>query len=99
MNLIFDLYEFKNMIMEMSEIGAANYAKTLAPKTDTMSERKAFRTFGEANVKRWVRENSVDFSRCGRGKNSRKNYSYSQLLAVAKAEKLIKKINNNTLKR
>ena len=86
-----ELYEFKNMIMEMSEIGVANYAKMVAPESDMLSEREAFRKFGEAKVKEWVRSGNINFKRMGSGKNSKKNYSYSQLIAVAKAEKFIKK--------
>ena len=86
-----ELYEFKNLIMEMSEIGVANYVKMVAPKSDIISEREAFRKFGEAKVKQWVRDGNIDFKRMGSSKNSRKNYSYSQLITIAKAENLIKK--------
>ena len=94
MSITLELYQLKNMMMEMSEIGAANYVKSVAPQSDNLSERQAFKKFGEATIKRWVREGSVNFRRMGAGKNSRKNYSYSQLLTVAKAEKLIRKMNN-----
>ena len=82
MNIRLELYELKNIIMEMSEIGAANYAKTITPQTDTFSERQAFKMFGETNVRRWISEGSIDYKRIGASKNSRKIYSYSQLLAI-----------------
>jgi len=93
MQITLELYEFKNLIMEMSEVGAANYAKTITPQTDTFSERQAFKMFGETNVRRWVSDGNINYKRVGPSKNSRKIYSYSQLLAIAKAEKLYKNLN------
>ena len=85
-----EIYEFKRLIRAMSEVGAAQYVKSVSPNSDMLSERKAYKKFGENNVKRWLREGSIKFQRMGAGKNSRKNYSYSQLLAVVKAEKLLR---------
>ena len=93
MSMTFDLMHLKNMIMDMSELGAANYAKLVAPKSDELSERQAFKKFGEANVKRWSRLSLIQVKRMGSAKNSKKNYSYSELLAVKKSEKLIKQAN------
>ena len=90
MQVTLELYEFKRLIVEMSEIGAANYVKLVSPNSDVLSERKAYIKFGESNVKRWVKEGSVKFKRMGVGKNSKKIYSYAQLLSVIKAEKLLR---------
>jgi len=89
MQINLDLFELKNLIMEMSEIGAANYAKNAAPTSDYISEREAFRRFGEGNVKGWAIAGMVKFKRMGSGKNSKKRYSYSELLTVKKAEELL----------
>ena len=79
MSMTFDLMHLKNIIMDMSELGAANYAKLIAPKSDELSERQAFEKFGEANVKRWSRQSLIQVNRMGSAKNSKKNYSYSEL--------------------
>ena len=95
MQIALELYELKNLIMEMSEVGVANYLKNVAPDSDCVSEREAFRRFGEGRVKRWVRDCVVGFKRMGAGANSKKKYSYSELLTAAKTEKLYNKLNTN----
>jgi len=99
MHITLEKYEFKNIIMEMSEIGAANYAKTVTPIIDLLSERQAFMLFERKNVRRWLKEGSIDFQRVGPNKNSIKMYSYSQLLTVSKAEELIKFIYGKRIKK
>lgn len=34
-----ELYELKNICMQMSELGAANYAKRVTPGKDAISQR------------------------------------------------------------
>jgi len=84
--------DFKNMMMDMSELGAAQYVKSVTPNLDELSEREAFRKFGEAKVKKWLKLSLIQARRNGSAKNSKKSYSYSELLAVSKAEKLLKNV-------
>ncbi|HBG40216.1 MAG TPA: hypothetical protein DDW85_02230 [Porphyromonadaceae bacterium] len=88
-----ELYELKNICMDMSELGAANYAKQVAPASDTISQREAYRQFGEARVKRWVSLHLVNTTRSGSTIRSKKLYSRSELLSIEKAEKLKQIIN------
>ena len=87
------LTELINIIRDGSEAGVANYIKSTSPKEDMISERKAFKAFGEANVKNWVKQSLVASKRNGSAKNSTKNYSYSELLIVARAERTMKLVN------
>lgn len=53
MPIILELYELKNLCAEMAELGAANYAKRIAPANDLISQREAYREFQECRVKKW----------------------------------------------
>lgn len=56
MQIVLELYELKNICTKCAELGAANYAKSTTPAKDLMSQREAYRVFGEARVKRWVHD-------------------------------------------
>ena len=58
MAVILELYELKNLCMEMSELGAAQYQKRTAPARDELTQREAYTQFGEAKVKLY-QESSV----------------------------------------
>jgi hypothetical protein len=83
-----ELYELKNLCKDMAELGAANYAKILYPAKDLISQREAFRQFGEARVKDWKRRNLITGIRNGSGKSSKILYSRSELISIEKSEKL-----------
>jgi len=88
-----DLYELKNICMDMAELGAANMAKRLSVANDTLSQRSAYSEFGEARVKRWVQDGVVTKTRSGKSKQSKIIYSRAELISVVKAEKLNRIIN------
>ena len=46
-----ELYELKNLCMEMASLGAANYVKQTIPAKDLISQREAYRLFQECRVK------------------------------------------------
>ena len=83
-----ELYELKNICMQMSELGAANYAKRVTPAKDAISQREAYKSFGEARVKRWVSINLVNPVRSGSYTRSKIIYSLAELLAIEASEKL-----------
>ena len=78
----------------MAELGAANYAKMLYPAKDLISQREAYRQFGEARVKDWICRDLITGNRNGSAENSKILYSRAELLAVEKSEKLNFIINN-----
>ena len=57
MGIVLELYELKNLCKDMAELGAANYAKMVFPAKDLISQREAYKSFGEARVKRWDASN------------------------------------------
>lgn len=88
-----ELYEFKNLCMEMAELGVANYVRKMAPAKDLLSQRKAFDLFQESRVRRWVTLGIVNPVREGSALNSKKLYSRAELLAADESEKLKSLIN------
>jgi hypothetical protein len=88
-----ELYELKNLCKDMAALGAANYAKMLYPAKDLISQREAFKQFGEARVKDWKRRDLITGTRNGSGKSSKILYSRAELLAIEKSEKLNRIIN------
>lgn len=88
-----ELYELKNLCMEMASLGAANYVKQTTPAKDLISQREAYKSFGEARVKRWVRQQLVHPTRNGAEKRSKILYSRAELLTIEKTEKIDTYIN------
>lgn len=88
MTITLELFELKNLCMEMAELGAAKYAATQAPAGDLIKQRAAYREFGEARVKSWVNRNLVSPVRVGCAKNSPLKYSRADLIACSNADKL-----------
>ena len=93
MAIVLELYELKNLCMEMSELGAAQYQKRTAPLQDELTQREAYSQFGEARVKRFVSAGLVSGQRDGRCKNSPKRYSRAELMAAIQAEKMSAIVN------
>ncbi len=89
-----ELYELKNLCQQMAELGAANCLKQIEPMKDSLSQREAYRMFGEARIKNWVKMGLLtSHARCGTAKRSKIIYSRAEVMAVMQSEKLIKIIN------
>lgn len=89
-----ELYELKNLCRDMAELGAANLMKQLEPAKDSMSQREAYRLFGEARIKNWVRHGLLSGQeRCGTTKRSKILYSRAEVMAVMQSERLSKIVN------
>lgn len=88
MAITLELYELKNLCMEMAALGAANYVKQTTPAKDLISQREAYREFQECRVKRWVKNGIVSKTRGGSSIRSKVLYSRAELLAADKSEKI-----------
>lgn len=86
--IVIELYELKNICMEMASLGAANYVKMTKPADDLISQREAYREFQECRVKRWVQKGLITTTRGGASIRSKVLYSRAELMAIEKAEKL-----------
>lgn len=87
-----ELFEEKNLRMEMAELGAANILKRFGIIKDEISQRQAYERFGEARVKTWKNRGLVKRVKCGE-RNSKVTYSVIELEVLDNLEK------NNQIKR
>ncbi|MDH6357628.1 hypothetical protein [Parabacteroides sp. PF5-9] len=89
-----ELYELKNISMEMAELGVASYVKRIKPTTDQISQREAYRLYGEAKIKNWVKQGLIkEVKRSGSTIRSKILYSRSELIGIEVAYKLDSIIN------
>jgi len=82
-----DLYAIKELMTSCSEMGAANYAKSIQPKSDDMTQNEAFEKFGQGWVRSHVKNDLIRGYRKGPAKNSPIYYSKTELMTVRNAEK------------
>lgn len=80
------LFEEKQIRMEMAELGAANILKRFGIIKDEISQREAYRRFGEATVRGWRNKGLISRSKCGE-RNSKVTYSIIELELLEKLEK------------
>lgn len=83
-----ELYELKTLCANMAALGVATFQKDVAPATDRLSQREAYRQFQEVRVKRWVEKGLITPQRNGAAANSKRYYSRAELMAINEAEKL-----------
>lgn len=93
MAILLELYELKNICMECAALGIAAYEREREPKRDAISQREAYRLFGETAVRRWVDQRLVRSFRDGKCVNSPKRYSRAELMAARQAERMNVMIN------
>lgn len=86
--MIKDIYTIKELMTSCAEVGAANMARTLQPKSDELTQNEAFEKFGQGWVRECVRRELIKGKRKGPAKNSPIYYSKSELVAVRNSEKL-----------
>ena len=96
MSVSLEVYQLKNLISEFSELGAANYAKIVNRQSDNMSQRQAYREFGESRVKNWDRQGLLSTVRNGTTNRSKIIYSRAELMTIESAEKLQTLINKQS---
>lgn len=83
-----DLFELKNICMDMAALGVAEYIKTQSPAKDLLSQREAYRLFQESRVKEWRSKGLIKPIRMGKSERSKLQYSRAELMAIDKSEKL-----------
>ena len=88
-----ELFELKNLCMDMSELGVYNYIKAQEPSKDLLSQREAYRLFQESRVKEWRSRGLIKPIRMGTSERSKLQYSRAELMAIDKSERLNLYIN------
>lgn len=93
MMITLDLFELKNICMDMAALGVAEYIKTQSPAKDLLSQREAYRLFNESRVKEWKSKGLIKPVRMGSASRSKLQYSRAELVALDKSERLNQYIN------
>ncbi|MDR2084371.1 MAG: hypothetical protein LBP67_05190 [Bacteroidales bacterium] len=82
----FPISKLQDILSAAAETAVSKYIAAANPKDDLVSERQAYRRFGEARIRRWAREGKLTYIRSGVEKNSKKLYSLAQLIALEQSE-------------
>lgn len=85
--MMMDTYEFKQALAGAAELGAATMARELGVLRDEISQREAYRRFGEAKVKYWREKGLIKRFKEG-ARNTKVTYSFIELKTLQQAEKL-----------
>ena len=93
MAVTLDLFELKNLCMDMAELGVSNYIKQQEPAKDLLAQREAYRLFQESRVKEWRSRGLIKPIRMGTSERSKLQYSRAELMAIDKSERLNLYIN------
>lgn len=81
--------DLQRMLEAAAKQGVAEYIKRTQPAVDCVSQREAYRMFGEGTVRRWVKECKVMPKTIpGMARNSKRQYSIAELNALYQAERL-----------
>ncbi len=98
MLITFDLYELKQTFADVAKLAVAEYRKEQCPAADLISQREAYEQFQEVRVKRWRDEGLIRAMRMSGAKNSKIQYSRTELLQVDAAER-VRPIMNSASRR
>lgn len=93
MLITFALHELKETFADVARVAVAEYRKELCPADDMISQNEAFAQFQEVRVRRWRHEGLITARRTGPARNSKIQYSRTELLQVEAAEWLRPKMN------
>ena len=81
-------YKLQKMLTAAAELGAINALKKAGiMQNDELSQREAYRRFGEAKVKAWRFLGKIKKIKVGAG-NSKVTYSLAELETISQSERL-----------
>lgn len=81
-------YKLQKMLTAAAELGAINaLRKAGIMQKDELSQREAFRRFGEANVRRWRLMGKLKRIKLG-DRNAKVTYSLTELETISQSERL-----------
>ena len=68
-----DLFEFKNIVMDSANLGASIALSRLGLIKDEISQREAYRIYGESTIRTWLNRGLIHRVKIGE-KNSKVTY-------------------------
>ena len=76
-----DLFEFKNIVMDSANLGASIALSRVGVIKDEISQREAYRIYGESTIRTWLNRGLIHRVKIGE-KNSKVTYSRIELETV-----------------
>lgn len=92
MTITIDIDQLKTLLRDSAELGVANYIKQMTPKSDNVSQREAYRLYGEARIRKWLDEKMISVMKQGKSDNCKMLYSRAELMAADKTERILYQI-------
>ena len=89
-----ELWELKNIVQAAAEAAVKKYIATQNPTEDEISERQAYREFGEGWVMSQVSLGTIKPYRKGTSRNSKKLYSRAALSELKTENRLLNAVVN-----
>lgn len=86
MDIILDSVTFRKFTLDMIEVGRQDMAIQLGLVRDKISQRQAYKRFGEARVNTWEERKLIQSTK-EKGATSTRYYSLQQLTILDKSEK------------
>lgn len=93
MTIPVDIEELQELLSRVAEMAVATYIREQAPAKDRISQREAYRLFGEVRLKRWVDQCLITPVREGDARNAKRFYSMAELKTLEASEKMKPMIN------
>lgn len=76
------------MLCEAAALRAVGkFARAMGMEERKLSEREAFEMFGEARIKRWVRDGRLTYTRLTDAERSKKQYKIMDIITLATEER------------
>jgi hypothetical protein len=89
-----ELWELKNIVKAAAEEAVKKYIVAQNPTADEISERQAYREFGEGWVNSQVSLGTIKPFRKGTSRNSKKLYSRAALTELKMENRLLSAVTN-----
>ncbi len=86
MEIIFDSVTFRKFTLDMIQVGRQDMLIQIGKVRDKISQRQAFKMFGEARVKTWEKRDLIKSIK-DKGATSTRYYSLQELTILDKSEK------------
>lgn len=87
--VVIDMRDLKQLLDMAAESAVAKFASMLAPEKDLISQREAFKLYGEGRVRTWLHAGLItNRGRTNGAKNSKILYSKTELQQVEYATRV-----------
>lgn len=86
MEIVLNKDELSGMFKAVAELAVLAYRSEQKPSADRLTQKAAYREFGEGRIKRWLKEGKIHRTRNGACENSPVEYSLLELKTTYNSE-------------